>query len=80
MVTGGRRVGDRYTEATPRYNYLRRRGVAELAVREMVRRRGRLDLYESIFGLDEAARVTAEEVAGRAGTSDILQSFAKSLG
>lgn len=36
VVTGGRQVGDRFTEATVGYNYLRDRGVPDEAIRKEV--------------------------------------------
>lgn len=36
VVTGGRQEGDRFTEATAGYNYLRRRGVPDEAIRKEV--------------------------------------------
>lgn len=36
VVTGGRREGDRFTEATAGYNYLRSRGIADSAIRKEV--------------------------------------------
>lgn len=37
VVTGGRRDGDRFTEATTGYNYLRERGVDDEAIRKEVK-------------------------------------------
>jgi vancomycin permeability regulator SanA len=37
VVTGGRRPGDRYTEATTGYNYLRAHGVPDSAIRKEVK-------------------------------------------
>jgi len=45
VVTGGRREGDRFTEATTGYNYLRRRGVPDDAIRKEVQGR---TTYESL--------------------------------
>jgi uncharacterized SAM-binding protein YcdF (DUF218 family) len=39
VVTGGRQEGDRFTEATAGYNWLRRRGVADEAIMKEVRGR-----------------------------------------
>lgn len=36
VVTGGRREGDRFTEATAGYNYLRARGIPDAAIRKEV--------------------------------------------
>lgn len=36
VVTGGRQAGDRFTEATAGYNYLRSRGVPDAAIRKEV--------------------------------------------
>ena len=45
VVTGGRQVGDRFTEATTGYNYLRRRGIPDDRIRKEVQGRS---TYESI--------------------------------
>src|SRR4051812_42306732 len=45
VVTGGRQPGDRYTEATSGYNWLRDRGVPDSAIRKEVQGR---NTYESI--------------------------------
>jgi uncharacterized SAM-binding protein YcdF (DUF218 family) len=45
VVTGGRRTGDRFTEATTGYNYLRAHGVPDKAIRKEVQGRS---TYESI--------------------------------
>ena len=45
VVTGGRRSGDRFTEATVGYNYLRAHGVPDSAIRKEVQGR---TTYESI--------------------------------
>jgi uncharacterized SAM-binding protein YcdF (DUF218 family) len=64
VVTGGRREGDRYTEATAGYNYLRARGVADEAVLKEVQGKSS---YESLAatarllverGLDDVVLVT----------------------
>ena len=45
VVTGGRREGDRFTEATTGYNYLRAKGVPDKAIRKEVQGR---TTYESL--------------------------------
>jgi len=45
VVTGGRRPGDRYTEATTGYNYFRQHGVPDSAIRKEVQGR---TTYESL--------------------------------
>ena len=45
VVTGGRQEGDRFTEATSGYNYLRRQGVPDGAIRKEVQGR---TTYESL--------------------------------
>jgi uncharacterized SAM-binding protein YcdF (DUF218 family) len=45
VVTGGRQEGDRFTEATAGYNYLRDRGVPDAAIRKEVQGR---TTYESL--------------------------------
>ena len=45
VVTGGRQQGDRFTEATSGYNYLRGRGVPDEAIRKEVKGR---TTYESL--------------------------------
>lgn len=45
VVTGGRQSGDRFTEATAGYNYLRRHGVPDGAIRKEVQGR---TTYESL--------------------------------
>lgn len=45
VVTGGRRDGDRFTEATTGYNYLRAQGVPDGAIRKEVQGR---TTYESV--------------------------------
>lgn len=45
VVSGGRQVGDRYTEATVGYNYLRAHGVPDRAIRKEVQGRS---TYESL--------------------------------
>jgi uncharacterized SAM-binding protein YcdF (DUF218 family) len=45
VVTGGRQVGDRYTEATAGYNYLRRHGVPDRAILKEVQGK---TTYESL--------------------------------
>lgn len=45
VVTGGRQTGDRFTEATSGYNYLRRHGVPDDAIRKEVQGR---TTYESL--------------------------------
>jgi len=45
VVTGGRQAGDRFTEATTGYNYLRQKGVPDDAIRKEVQGR---TTYESL--------------------------------
>ena len=45
VVTGGRQVGDRFTESTTGYNWLRRHGVADAAILKEVKGR---NTYESL--------------------------------
>jgi len=45
VVTGGRQQGDRFTEATTGYNFLRKRGVADESIRKEVQGR---TTYESL--------------------------------
>ena len=45
VVTGGRQAGDRFTEATTGYNYLRGKGVPDKAIRKEVQGR---TTYESL--------------------------------
>lgn len=54
VVTGGRQAGDRFTEATTGYNYLRARGVPDEALLKEI---GGTNTYES---LAEAARFLRE--------------------
>ncbi|WP_426571839.1 YdcF family protein [Aquihabitans sp. McL0605] len=61
VVTGGRQQGDRYTEATAGYNYLRAHGVPDRAIRKEVQGR---TTYESVAA---AARFLREE-----GVDDVL--------
>lgn len=55
VVTGGRRLGDRYTEATAGYNWLRERGVGDEAIRKEVEG---TNTFESIAS---AARFLTDE-------------------
>lgn len=80
VVTGGRRQGDRYTEATTGYNYLRKQGVPDAAIRKEVQGRS---TWESMAA---AARFLHGEgindvvlVSGRA-QSKRLQGIAAELG
>lgn len=61
VVTGGRQAGDRFTEATTGYNYLRQRGVPDAAIRKEVQGR---TTYESLAA---ASRFLHEE-----GVDDVL--------
>ncbi len=58
VVTGGRQEGDRYTEATAGYNYLRARGLADEAIRKEVQG---ASTYESLASV---ARFLREEGIG----------------
>jgi uncharacterized SAM-binding protein YcdF (DUF218 family) len=53
VVTGGRRVGDRYTEATSGYNWLRRQGVPDAAILKEVHGR---NTYESLAAVERFLR------------------------
>jgi len=80
VVTGGRQEGDRFTEATTGYNYLRARGVPDEHIRKEVQGRS---TYESIAatarflgdeGIDEVVLVSGpaqskrmEGIAGEVG-------------
>lgn len=80
VVTGGRRQGDRFTEATTGYNYLRRRGVPDSAIRKEVQGRS---TYESIaatsrFLHDEGAN-SVVLVSGRA-QSERMEGIAAEVG
>ena len=61
VVTGGRQQGDRFTEATAGYNYLRDRGVPDSAIRKEVQGH---TTYESLAA---AARFLRDE-----GVDDVL--------
>lgn len=61
VVTGGRQAGDRFTEATAGYNYLRAHGVPDKALRKEVQGR---NTYES---LASAARFLRKE-----GVDDVM--------
>lgn len=61
VVTGGRQAGDRFTEATTGYNYLRDHGVPDAAIRKEVQGR---TTYESLAA---TARFLREE-----GVDDVL--------
>lgn len=56
VVTGGRQQGDRFTEATTGYNYLRRHGVADEAIRKEVQGR---TTYESLAAVSRFLRTEA---------------------
>ena len=71
VVTGGRREGDRFTEATTGYNYLRAHGVPDEAIRKEVQGR---TTYESLAavarflrseGLDDVVLVSGPAHAKR---------------
>ncbi|CAN5694989.1 YdcF family protein [soil metagenome] len=61
VVTGGRQVGDRFTEATTGYNYLRSKGVPDAAILKEVQGR---TTYESLAAV---SRFLAKE-----GIDDVL--------
>jgi vancomycin permeability regulator SanA len=61
VVTGGRQAGDRFTEATAGYNYLRAQGVPDAAIRKEVQGQ---TTYES---LSSVARFLATE-----GVDDVI--------
>lgn len=67
VVTGGRQEGDRFTEATAGYNYLRSRGVPDEAIRKEVQG---TSTYESIAAtarfLDDEGIRRVVLVSGRA--------------
>jgi uncharacterized SAM-binding protein YcdF (DUF218 family) len=56
VVTGGRRQGDRFTEATTGYNYLRAHGLADEAIRKEVQGR---TTYESLAAVSRFLRSEA---------------------
>jgi uncharacterized SAM-binding protein YcdF (DUF218 family) len=74
VVTGGRQTGDRYTEATVGYDFLRRNGVPDRAIRKEVQGRTTYESLASVRrflrkeGLDDVVLVggpaTAERLAG----------------
>ena len=53
VVTGGRQVGDRFTEATAGYNWLRKRGVPDAAILKEVHGR---NTYESLAAVERFLR------------------------
>ena len=53
VVTGGRQPGDRFTEATSGYNWLRDRGVPDAAIRKEVQGR---NTYESVAAVSRFLR------------------------
>jgi uncharacterized SAM-binding protein YcdF (DUF218 family) len=53
VVTGGRQQGDRFTEATTGYNYLRSQGLADEAIRKEVQGR---TTYESLAAVSRFLR------------------------
>jgi uncharacterized SAM-binding protein YcdF (DUF218 family) len=77
VVTGGRQQGDRFTEATTGYNYLRARGVPDEAIRKEVQGH---TTYESMAatarflreeGIDDVILVSGPATAARlAGIAD----------
>jgi uncharacterized SAM-binding protein YcdF (DUF218 family) len=79
VVTGGRQEGDRFTEATTGYNYLRARGVPDEALRKEVQGH---TTYESVAatarflraeGIDDVILVSGPATAARlAGIADDL--------
>ena len=90
VVTGGRQEGDRYTEATTGYNYLRSRGVPDQAILKEVQGR---TTYESIAatarflrpeGVDDVILVsgpaTAARLAGIAGDVGLSAAISPSDG
>ena len=56
VVTGGRQQGDRFTEATAGYNYLRRHGLPDEAIRKEVQGR---TTYESLAAVSRFLRTEA---------------------
>jgi len=61
VVTGGRQTGDRFTEATTGYNYLRAHGVPDAAIRKEVQGR---TTYESLAAV--------ARFLGKEGIDDVL--------
>jgi uncharacterized SAM-binding protein YcdF (DUF218 family) len=53
VVTGGRQEGDRFTEATSGYNWLRRQGVPDTAILKEVKGR---NTYESLAAVERFLR------------------------
>lgn len=80
VVTGGRQQGDRYTEATTGYNYLRQRGVPDEAILKEVQGR---TTYESLASVSRFLRTKGIDdvvlVSGRAHTKR-LEGIADDLG
>ena len=90
VVTGGRQEGDRFTEATTGYNYLRARGVPDAAIRKEVQGR---TTYESVAatarflrkeGVDDVILVsgpaTAKRLAGIADAVGLDAAISPSMG
>ncbi|MFN8016572.1 MAG: YdcF family protein [Acidimicrobiales bacterium] len=90
VVTGGRQAGDRFTEATTGYNYLRARGVPDSAIRKEVQGR---TTYESVAatarflrteGVDDVVLVsgpaTAKRLAGIADDVGLDAAISPSIG
>ncbi len=77
VVTGGRQPGDRYTEATTGYNYLRAQGVPDAKIRKEVQGRTTYESLASVSrflkkeGIDDVVLVSgpaqAKRIAGIAG-------------
>lgn len=80
VVTGGRQQGDRFTEATTGYNYLRQRGVPDEAILKEVQGR---TTYESLAAVSRFLRGKGLDdvilVSGRAHTKR-LAGIAQDLG
>lgn len=80
VVTGGRQQGDRFTEATAGYSYLRKRGVPDEAILKEVQGR---TTYESLAAVSRFLRTEGIDdvilVSGRAHTKR-LQGIADDLG
>ena len=90
VVTGGRQEGDRFTEATVGYNYLRERGVPDRAIRKEVQGH---TTYQSVAatarflrteGIDDVILVsgpaTAKRLAGISGDVGLEAAISPSAG
>ena len=82
MVTGGRQAGDRYTEATTGYDYLRAAGVPDEAILKEVQGRStyeslaatarflrRQDVTDALFVTSPAHAKRVSVIAGEVGLS-----------